>query len=51
MVIMFKHLASILLLLASFSLAAASDWPAWQQFKQNYISEGVGSLTPVAPRK
>lgn len=51
MVVMFKHLASMFLLLASFNLAAASNWPAWQQFKQDYISEGGGSLTPVAPRK
>ncbi|CFQ67003.1 cellulose synthase complex periplasmic endoglucanase BcsZ [Yersinia similis] len=51
MVVMFKHLASMLLLLASFSLAAASDWPAWQQFKQNYISEGGRIIDPGSPSK
>ncbi|CNL01027.1 endo-1%2C4-D-glucanase [Yersinia pseudotuberculosis] len=48
MVVMFKHLASMFLLLASFSLAAASNWPAWQQFKQDYISEGGRIIDPGA---
>ncbi|OUY18703.1 glycosyl hydrolase [Yersinia pestis subsp. microtus bv. Altaica] len=51
MVVMFKHLASMFLLLASFSLAAASNWPAWQQFKQDYISEGGRIIDPGSPSK
>ncbi|END9092190.1 TPA: cellulase [Yersinia enterocolitica] len=51
MVVMFKRLVCILLLLASFGTAAACDWPAWQQFKQHYISEAGRVIDPSNPRK
>lgn len=50
MVVMFKRLVFILLL-ASFGSAAACDWPAWQRFKQDYISEGGRVIDPSNPRQ
>lgn len=50
MVVMFKRLVCILLL-ASFGSTAACDWPAWQRFKQDYISEGGELSTPVTRGK
>ncbi|AHM71400.1 cellulose synthase complex periplasmic endoglucanase BcsZ [Yersinia hibernica] len=51
MVVMFKRLVCTLLLLASFGAAAVCDWPAWQQFKQYYISEGGRVIDPSNPRQ
>lgn len=50
MVAMFKRLVCILLL-ASFGSTAACDWPAWQRFKQDYISEGGRVIDPSNPRQ
>ena len=34
-----KRLTIGMLLLCAFSAAAACEWPAWQQYKQFYVSE------------
>jgi endo-1,4-beta-D-glucanase Y len=45
-----KHLLSGLLLCA-FSTAAACDWPAWQQYKQFYISDEGRVIDPSSPNR
>ena len=34
-----------MLLLAAFSVQAACTWPAWEQFKKDYISQEAVSYT------
>jgi endoglucanase len=51
MVVMFKRLIGTLLLFASFGIAAACEWPAWQQFKQYYISGSGRVIDPSSPQK
>ncbi len=48
---MFKRLIGTLLLFASFGIAAACEWPAWQQFKQYYISDSGRVIDPSSPQK
>lgn len=40
-----------LLLLCAFNATAACPWPAWQQYKQAYISEGGRVIDPSSPNK
>ncbi|MFW5399288.1 cellulose synthase complex periplasmic endoglucanase BcsZ [Yersinia sp. 1252 StPb PI] len=49
-VVMFKRQICALLLV-SFGSAATCDWPAWQQFKHDYVSDGGRVIDPSSPRK
>nr|WP_049614352.1 cellulose synthase complex periplasmic endoglucanase BcsZ [Yersinia pekkanenii] len=51
MVEIVKRWACGLLLLTSFVSAAACDWPAWQQFKHDYISDVGRVIDPSSPQK
>jgi endoglucanase len=50
-ILIFKRWACIPLLLASFSSTAACYWPAWQQFKQHYISDSGRIIDFGSPAK
>ncbi len=39
------------LMLAAIPLRAACTWPAWEQFKKDYISEGGRVIDPSDTRK
>ena len=51
MVVMFKRRLCALLLLVSFGSAATCDWPAWQQFKHDYVSDAGRVIDPSSARK
>ncbi|MDN0123484.1 cellulose synthase complex periplasmic endoglucanase BcsZ [Yersinia aleksiciae] len=51
MAAMLKQWICPLLLLVSFGATAACDWPAWQQFKQDYISDAGRVIDPSSPQK
>ncbi|MDZ9237727.1 glycosyl hydrolase family 8 [Escherichia coli] len=40
-----------MLLLAAFSVQAACTWPAWEQFKKDYISQEGRVIDPSDARK
>ena len=40
-----------MLLLAAFSVQAACTWPAWEQFKKDYISQKGRVIDPSDARK
>lgn len=40
-----------MLLLAAFSVQAACTWPAWEQFKKDYISQEGRVIDPSARAK
>lgn len=40
-----------MLLLAAFSVQAACTWPAWEQFKKDYISQEGRVIDPVMRAK
>ena len=40
-----------LLLLCAFGAAAGCDWPAWQRYKQDYISAGGRVIDPSTPNR
>lgn len=40
-----------MLLLAAFSVQAACNWPAWEQFKKDYISQEGRVIDPSDARK
>ena len=46
-----KRLTIGMLLLCAFSAAAACEWPAWQQYKQFYISEQGRVIDPSSPNR
>ncbi len=46
-----KSLTFGMLLLCAFSAAAACEWPAWQQYKQFYISEQGRVIDPSSPNR
>ncbi|AKA38815.1 cellulose synthase complex periplasmic endoglucanase BcsZ [Yersinia ruckeri] len=50
MVVMFNRLICSLLLLACSGVAAEREWPAWQQFKQHYISQGGRVIDASSPK-
>lgn len=46
-----KRLLSGLLLLCTFSAAASCEWPAWQQYKQSYLSDEGRVIDPSTPNR
>ncbi|XNM89059.1 glycosyl hydrolase family 8 [Escherichia coli] len=40
-----------MLLLAAFSVQAACTWPAWEQFKKDYISQEGRVIDPATRAK
>jgi endoglucanase len=48
---MMRWLLFCLLLLSSFHALATCEWPAWQQYKQFYISEQGRVIDPSSPNK
>ncbi|HCF67064.1 MAG TPA: endo-1,4-D-glucanase, partial [Enterobacter asburiae] len=47
----FRWCALAALMLAALPLRAACTWPAWEQFKKDYISEGGRVVDPSDTRK
>ncbi|WP_346826685.1 cellulose synthase complex periplasmic endoglucanase BcsZ [Serratia inhibens] len=46
-----KRLTFGMLLLCAFSASAACEWPAWQQYKQFYISDEGRVIDPSSPNR
>ncbi|WON77083.1 cellulose synthase complex periplasmic endoglucanase BcsZ [Serratia sp. UGAL515B_01] len=46
-----KHFLPCLLLLCVFPIAASCEWPAWQQYKQFYISDEGRVIDPSSPQR
>ncbi|SQI29304.1 Endoglucanase precursor [Serratia plymuthica] len=46
-----KRLTFGMLLLCAFGAAAACEWPAWQQYKQFYISDEGRVIDPSSPNR
>ena len=47
----FRWCVFAVLMLAATNLRAACSWPAWEQFKQDYISESGRVIDPSDARK
>lgn len=46
-----RQIVAVLLLMVTLQASAACNWPAWEQFKKDYISDGGRVIDPSDARK